>query len=512
MRDWADGYKHPLCFIRIDMKLHDEENLLKPGIYKILNTHNNRIYIGQAKQFKSRWRDHSRSLLNGKHCNRFLRNDFAKCKEELGHDNFIEFYILEVMEGSSKEQRNHREEWWIAQYYDNQGQCYNFKQKTEAKERSCFSMTPEETKQFLSKQSKERWDNHSYRQKMHEIMSSDSVREKLSKAQQTCWKDPKYRQNQIESLAESEASILASKRLKNRWQDPEFRKKMINILDETRGKTKVCIERICQNCGSKYNIRRNDSKNINCKECIKSMIMKRYKEKHGLVSSLERKCKTCGIEFLLKRDNKKSVNCKKCVHAIAFARYISNSKNKEHVRNVRIKHGQRNTEKIKLQNKSYREKNKDKELARQKEYYALNTDKIILRQKEYFSKPEVRSRRNKDEMEKDKTNVQFRLEKRISHSIRESLKINDLTKSKAKWQSIIGYSTLQLKEHLEKLFDEKMSWQNYGSYWHISHIKPKSWFVYDSINHPEFKSYWSLENIRPLEAKENIRKGNRYKG
>ena len=242
------------------------------------------------------------------------------------------------------------------------------------------------------------------------------------------------------------------------------------------------------------------------------MIMKRYKEKHGLVPSLERKCKTCGIEFLLKRDNKKSVNCKKCVHAIAFARYISNSKNKEHVRNVRIKHGQRNTEKIKLQNKIYREKNKDKELARQKEYYALNTDKIILRQKEYFSKPEVRSRRNKTEMEKDKTNVQFRLEKRISHSIRESLKINDLTKSKAKWQSIIGYSTLQLKEHLEKLFDEKMSWQNYGSYWHISHIKPKSWFVYDSINHPEFKSYWSLENIRPLEAKENIRKGNRYKG
>lgn len=486
------------------MKLHDEENLLKPGIYKILNTHNNRIYIGQAKQFKSRWRDHSRSLLNGKHCNRFFRNDFAKCKEELGHDNFIEFYILEVMEGSSKEQRNHREEWWIAQYYDNQGQCYNFKQKTEAKERSCFSMTPEETKQFLSKQSKERWDNHSYRQKMHEIMSSDSVREKLSKAQQACWKDPKYRQNQIESLAESEASILASKRLKNRWQDPEFRKKMINILDETRGIRNVCIERICQNCGSKYNIRRNDSRNINCKECAKLMIMGRYREKHGLAPSLERKCKTCGIGYLLKRDNKKSINCKKCTHAIRYARYVSNLKNKDHVQSVRKKHGERNAENIKLKNKEYREKNKNEESVRQRKYYALNTDKILFRQNEYLSKPEVRAKRNKAEREKGKISIQFRLGKCMSHAVRESLKINNLTISKAKWQCLVGYSTLQIKEHLEKLFDEKMSWENYGSCWYIKHIKPKSCFIYDSPSHPDFKSYWSMDNIRPSEVKKNL--------
>ena len=55
-----------------------------------------------------------------------------------------------------------------------------------------------------------------------------------------------------------------------------------------------------------------------------------------------------------------------------------------------------------------------------------------------------------------------------------------------------------------------MTWENQGSYWHIDHIKPKSLFEYDSIDHPEFKKCWSLDNLQPLEAKENMRKNNKY--
>ena len=56
-----------------------------------------------------------------------------------------------------------------------------------------------------------------------------------------------------------------------------------------------------------------------------------------------------------------------------------------------------------------------------------------------------------------------------------------------------------------------MNWENYGSYWHIDHIKPKSLFIFESLEDEEFKQCWSLNNLRPLEAKENIRKGNRFK-
>lgn len=77
------------------------------------------------------------------------------------------------------------------------------------------------------------------------------------------------------------------------------------------------------------------------------------------------------------------------------------------------------------------------------------------------------------------------------------------------WNTIVGYSTKELMDHLEKKFDDKMSWENYGSYWHIDHIIPVSFFKNQSIESEEFKRCWSLDNLQPLEAKENIRKSNK---
>lgn len=63
---------------------------------------------------------------------------------------------------------------------------------------------------------------------------------------------------------------------------------------------------------------------------------------------------------------------------------------------------------------------------------------------------------------------------------------------------LLGYSAIELKEHLESLFLEEMSWENYGE-WHIDHIKMVSDFEegtpLDVVN--------SLSNLRPLWAKDN---------
>ena len=68
------------------------------GIYKIINSINDRVYIGSASCFRERWAAHKHSLLNGKHSNTFLQNDYNKCKEEVGNDNFLEFHVVEVVE------------------------------------------------------------------------------------------------------------------------------------------------------------------------------------------------------------------------------------------------------------------------------------------------------------------------------------------------------------------------------------------------------------------------------
>jgi group I intron endonuclease len=147
------------------MKFIYQEHSLKSGIYKILNTHTNRIYIGQAQSFKKRWYQHSRSLENIKHQNKFLQADFKKCREELGHDDFLEFHVLEVMEESTKEERGLREEHWIGQWFDSGKQCYNFTHKAISRE-GCPSKNPEETKARKSAKGKEVWSNPTFRDKM----------------------------------------------------------------------------------------------------------------------------------------------------------------------------------------------------------------------------------------------------------------------------------------------------------------------------------------------------------
>ena len=72
----------------------------------------------------------------------------------------------------------------------------------------------------------------------------------------------------------------------------------------------------------------------------------------------------------------------------------------------------------------------------------------------------------------------------------------------------LPYTPEELKEHIEKQWEPWMSWENYGE-WHIDHIYPQSKLPYDSMTHPNFLKCWALENLQPLEAKENMSKGNR---
>jgi hypothetical protein len=50
-----------------------------------------------------------------------------------------------------------------------------------------------------------------------------------------------------------------------------------------------------------------------------------------------------------------------------------------------------------------------------------------------------------------------------------------------------------------------MSWENYGD-WHIDHIVPLSSFTFTGVDDPEIRIAWALSNLRPIWAKENIKK------
>lgn len=79
----------------------------------------------------------------------------------------------------------------------------------------------------------------------------------------------------------------------------------------------------------------------------------------------------------------------------------------------------------------------------------------------------------------------------------------------ASWEAVVGYSLADLQGHLESLFAPGMSWENYGTVWHIDHRRPVASFVIESETCDGFRRCWALDNLQPLFALDNMRKGAR---
>lgn len=125
--------------------------------------------------------------------------------------------------------------------------------------------------------------------------------------------------------------------------------------------------------------------------------------------------------------------------------------------------------------------------------------KLCLRDKD----KRLRARRRKD--------PSYKLRCAMSSSIYRSLKNFGSSKKGESCFNYLPYSLNDLKCHLERLFKEGMTWENYGT-WHIDHIKPQSAFMFTSMSDNQFQVCWSLVNLCPLWAQENISKSSVYQG
>ena len=151
----------------------------------------------------------------------------------------------------------------------------------------------------------------------------------------------------------------------------------------------------------------------------------------------------------------------------------------------------------KIYHLTYRQNNKDKLNKTVLTWYHNNKTLINKRRRAYC---------NEREKHLKKINPCFKLRKNCSRLINHALKGSKNGQSILKY---LPYSIKELKIYLEKLFDNKMSWENYGNYWHIDHIYPQSLLPYTSMEDDNFKKCWALDNLRPLEAVENMKKSNK---
>jgi hypothetical protein len=91
--------------------------------------------------------------------------------------------------------------------------------------------------------------------------------------------------------------------------------------------------------------------------------------------------------------------------------------------------------------------------------------------------------------------------------IYNTLKIRKTNRrSNGKYKIMVGYSHNELRDHLESLFSDGMTWENYGKEWGVDHIKPIAKFEIGEspavIN--------ALSNLRPLWKIDNLKKKDKW--
>lgn len=145
-----------------------------------------------------------------------------------------------------------------------------------------------------------------------------------------------------------------------------------------------------------------------------------------------------------------------------------------------------NADKVNTQKLIYRSKNRDKSRAWDKKYRDANKEKI---------NDKLRERRRSDPM--------LRLKDAIRGSIRAYLGSKKTRRGST--FEIVGCTPDFLRGHLERQFKDGMTWENYGSHWHVDHRIPLA--SGNSADEIKGLSHWT--NLQPLEALENIIKSDK---
>lgn len=99
-------------------------------------------------------------------------------------------------------------------------------------------------------------------------------------------------------------------------------------------------------------------------------------------------------------------------------------------------------------------------------------------------------------------------ERRIKFYLRKRLRHCAIDKQHSlKSVELFGCTMTELRAHLESGFADWMTWENYGSHWHIDHEKPCR--AFDLTDPEQAKLCFHFTNLRPMEARENILKSDK---
>jgi len=147
------------------------------------------------------------------------------------------------------------------------------------------------------------------------------------------------------------------------------------------------------------------------------------------------------------------------------------------------------------------------------EFYQNNRDQISQYSKDYYQrvkdsdKHKAKQRRSQQALSKRiSESPKLRLEAAVRARVMMSMKRRNTIKTSRTFE-LIGCTGAELAARIESQFKRGMTWENYGSAWHVDHITPLSYF--DMSNPDDQRRAWNWQNLRPLPAIQNITEGNK---
>ncbi len=154
--------------------------------------------------------------------------------------------------------------------------------------------------------------------------------------------------------------------------------------------------------------------------------------------------------------------------------------------------------------RQYKLKNAERLHQRDLAYYARTREIRLQKGKEYLAKNRparnnyIREYKKKKRLEDPSFRIYENLRKRIwkvmARGCKSSTSIN-----------LLGCDLAQYKQWLEFTFTEDLTWDNYGSQWHIDHVIPISSFDLTIPEQQQAAFHWT--NTRAASVKENLIKG-----
>jgi predicted transcriptional regulator len=163
----------------------------------------------------------------------------------------------------------------------------------------------------------------------------------------------------------------------------------------------------------------------------------------------------------------------------------------------------------KVADKKWREKNKEKVNEYVKTWYEQNKEHRKQYLKEYQEKNIDKIRKTKRDYERNRkaTDPLYKLISNFRTAIYTVLKESNVDKY-GHYFDVLQYTPEELIVHLEKQFQDDMTWDNYGV-WHVDHKLPITSFDIQEMGDDEFMKCWCLDNLQPMWGEENIRKSNK---